>query len=899
MGGGKKGEDKVRFPMAQEIYNRVRWDPGLDAAAFVIGWAARDGRTQETALLAWKDGEVPWHRARYIKAGGEVVWDREARIDLVSSGQVSGQDALAVGSVWDTRIGAWAPGAPAPKGSAGTLTVATWNVLAGRFAPKLAREDDARVSGIADAVAELGADVVALQEVDRETLEALCAHEGLRAGYAFTHEPADADDVARHGMLVLSRHAMRWREREFGPTKSALVVDVRAGSKTVRVIAVHLTSDRASGAEEKRRGQLEAAMELAQEREEVVLLGDFNAAGDELSGLVEGARFADVWARLRPDEPGYTFIPRVNRLANLTTVSGAQRRLDRVLWRSSGGALSPGMVEVRGQGLEALSDHEPVVAVFDLERRACQVASGDHGAALAWVLRDDEVGAIAGLRAEYDAAARRWPAHVTLLHPFVGREHHAEAAALLAHAWADVDASSVVLSGAGSFEQAKGSVAWVGVEDDGALATLRERARALFRGVEAREDHTPHLTVGRGAGASAALRAASRLEPREADLYELALLARGEDGVFEVTRRVELGGAGVLDAALRARGAGRDGSSDALVGRLEAELGALEEVGSRAIGAALPWSDLDLFAPSEDPEADLKRARKAAGRVEGVEVVRVVEGANPTLRLLADGRRVDVLFGGRGSRDAGAVAAALERGPAGHGALEAWREVTRYMKHWARSRGLYGGAFGLWGGAAWAAVCAWGVGEVARQARRVTGVEVARALFARLAEWSWPEPVSLTGAPAPRASGPMPVLNPADDGEDLARGMTRACAVALQLELMLAQERLSQGEALSALLEPSRAEGSRVEITLATGSGAEADLARLEGWFLGRLAHLLHHLDGFDPRPHTVPTRRAGALTYALEVHPRSMARRAAQRVEELLPAPEEPGDRVEVEVRG
>ena len=223
---GQSKDEKGRFPMAQEIYNRVRWDPAMDAAAFVIGWATRDGRIQETALLAWKDGEVPWHRARYIKAGGEVVWDREARVDLVSSGQMSGQDALVVGNVWDTRIGAWAPGAPTSKGSVGTLTVATWNVLAGRFAPKIAREDDARVAGIADAVAALSADVVALQEVDRDTLEALCAHEGLRAEYAFTHEPADADDVARHGMLVLSRHAMRWREREFGQTKSALVVDV-------------------------------------------------------------------------------------------------------------------------------------------------------------------------------------------------------------------------------------------------------------------------------------------------------------------------------------------------------------------------------------------------------------------------------------------------------------------------------------------------------------------------------------------------------------------------------------------------------------------------------------------------------------------------------------------------
>ena len=144
----------------------------------------------------------------------------------------------------------------------------------------------------------------------------------------------------------------------------------------------------------------------------------------------------------------------------------------------------------------------------------------------------------------------------------------------------------------------------------------------------------------------------------------------------------------------------------------------------------------------------------------------------------------------------------------------------------------------------------------------------------------------------------MPVLNPADDREDLARGMTRACAEALQLELMLAQERLRQGETFSAILEPACARGSCVEVTLTASSGGDAGLARLEGWFLGRLAHLLHHLDGFDPRPHTVPRRGDGSLTYVFEAHPRSMARRIAERVRELLPEPEGEGDEVDVVVR-
>ena len=323
------------------------------------------------------------------------------------------------------------------------------------------------------------------------------------------------------------------------------------------------------------------------------------------------------------------------------------------------------------------------------------------------------------------------------------------------------------------------------------------------------------------------------------------------------------------------------------------------EVGSRSIGAALSWSDLDLMCPCEDPERELKHAAKRLKRAGWIDVVRVVEGAHPAVRLLHEGRRVDVAFAARGPADAASVAAALERGPATHGALSAWREATRYMKQWARARGLYGGAFGLWGGAAWATVCAHGVASVAREGHRVAGSEVVRALFEELSERAWPEPISLTGAPAPRASGPMPVLNPADPSEDLARGMTRACAQALQLELMVAQERLREGASFSELLAPARPEGSMARVRLGCAPGDELGLARLEGWFLGRLAHLLHHLDEYGPRPHTTPEREEGALIYAFEIHPRSRARRAAQRLEELLEGVEEEGATVEVEVFG
>jgi len=45
--------------------------------------------------------------------------------------------------------------------------------------------------------------------------------------------------------------------------------------------------------------------------------------------------FVDIWKQLFPLDPGFTFDPETNILAKLTSRSGKQRRLDRVMVRSN------------------------------------------------------------------------------------------------------------------------------------------------------------------------------------------------------------------------------------------------------------------------------------------------------------------------------------------------------------------------------------------------------------------------------------------------------------------------------------------------------------------------------------------------------------------------------------
>jgi uncharacterized protein (UPF0248 family) len=86
---------------ASDVLHRLRWDPNLDPADYIIGYEDRFLGARETGLEKWKteqtdDEFIPQHRILYFKkkddGAGEIVWDRAKRIDTVfGSGVGAGQ----------------------------------------------------------------------------------------------------------------------------------------------------------------------------------------------------------------------------------------------------------------------------------------------------------------------------------------------------------------------------------------------------------------------------------------------------------------------------------------------------------------------------------------------------------------------------------------------------------------------------------------------------------------------------------------------------------------------------------------------------------------------------------------------------------------------------------------
>ncbi|MCJ1464911.1 hypothetical protein MMC07_003526 [Pseudocyphellaria aurata] len=77
---------------AKDILSRIRHDPALDDADFIVGYHDRHADVMELPVALWKGGGdvteeefIPQHRILYFrrKADGVKVWDRKERLDLL------------------------------------------------------------------------------------------------------------------------------------------------------------------------------------------------------------------------------------------------------------------------------------------------------------------------------------------------------------------------------------------------------------------------------------------------------------------------------------------------------------------------------------------------------------------------------------------------------------------------------------------------------------------------------------------------------------------------------------------------------------------------------------------------------------------------------------------------
>ena len=238
-----------------------------------------------------------------------------------------------------------------PDVSRDRLALLTYNVWFGEF---LWQE---RFAALLDVVRACRPDLVALQEVTPRHLEYLLAVEWVRREFRISD--ITGSTLQPHGVLLLSRLPLRnlgLQELPSDKDRKMLVAELGLGSRSVCVGNLHLESS--PQATPVRLAQLDKILPRLQSVQRTLLMGDFNFDPVQMP---EQARveqyFRDLWAELRPDEPGFTEDTAINDMLLSHKGKEKQVRFDRILLRSP----QPGWIAESVQliGTRPIAPHQP------------------------------------------------------------------------------------------------------------------------------------------------------------------------------------------------------------------------------------------------------------------------------------------------------------------------------------------------------------------------------------------------------------------------------------------------------------------------------------------------------------------------------------------------------------
>ncbi len=229
-----------------------------------------------------------------------------------------------------------------PDVSRDRLALLTWNVWFGEFFWQ------ERFAALLELVRACQPDLVALQEVTPRHLEQLLALEWVRREFRISD--ITGSTLQPHGVLLLSRLPLRnlsLQELPSAKDRKMLVAEVGLGARSVCVGNLHLESS--PKATPVRLAQLDKILPRLQGAQRTLLMGDFNF--DPLQ-MPEQARvdqyFQDLWAELRPHEPGFTEDTAINGMLLSHKGREKQVRFDRMLLRSPVPGWIPEFVQLIG-----------------------------------------------------------------------------------------------------------------------------------------------------------------------------------------------------------------------------------------------------------------------------------------------------------------------------------------------------------------------------------------------------------------------------------------------------------------------------------------------------------------------------------------------------------------------
>ncbi len=494
--------EKGKMATDRQVCDRLIWDGRLNSSIFIVGYIDRKSQVEvrEKPLLEWtSQKDIPWHRMRYIRCGEVKVWDRDRRIDLISTGKlpdlawVKGDPQLPISdsilqfrsqSVYQYKSSRWqVSNSNLEVKKLPRLKILSFNVLSD-WGESI--ETEKRILETIEHLNRCDADIIALQEAHPQFLEQLLLQDWVSNYYISELVP---ERLKPYGLLLLSRLPFTLVEHEYSAHKRVLVGNWQINNRSLSVAVVHLTSDRAKDADRKRENQLSGLLDYLERQEgDRFIVGDFNDRNNQLSNILENWR--DLWLELRPQDKGYTYDPNQNSLAALMSIKGQPARFDRILLRNGSKYWQPESIDLfaidpieKTQKQLYLSDHFGVAAVLEAyESKPLSTIDPVYRSAIVIIPPEEILPAIQNIRRKFDRSFVRWMPHINLIYGFLPDEHFSEAAEEIANILANFEPFEITFAKFNTFEHRKSCTAWLQPDPDreNVLQELQATLESIF-----------------------------------------------------------------------------------------------------------------------------------------------------------------------------------------------------------------------------------------------------------------------------------------------------------------------------------------------------------------------------------------------------------------------------------
>ena len=377
-GGPAEPDEAPKWLMpADRVYHRVMWDEAIAREEMEVGYEDRFVGVLFMPVLKFRHTgdettEIPFHRVRFFRYRGQIVWDREAKIDLMS--ELCSPEAEA-SEAPPPALAATIPGATpldilpcekdtnkctheAPPAVAScqadvggerdpplpVISVCSFNILFDLYDAELLHTPE-RIVLLCAELERVDADIIGLQEVTPPLLDAIRRQSAkLRRTYYWS----TTDASTKSSQVVLSRWPLleavslsmsRHKRCIFASVQSPFSPNER-----IVIANVHLVSDYAGDSMGPRRVQeLQRIFHVLRPYRSAICLGDFNFGDEgEEQTAAKWEDFVDCHLAVKGKLPqeddvavaGCTYDIERNWIADLQAKHHRySRRLDRILVR--------------------------------------------------------------------------------------------------------------------------------------------------------------------------------------------------------------------------------------------------------------------------------------------------------------------------------------------------------------------------------------------------------------------------------------------------------------------------------------------------------------------------------------------------------------------------------------